>query len=175
MYKISEDSIFFSEFLYFYLKKKKNKEKIKFLDIGTGTGILAETALKSGINLENIHCSDINKKAVSFVIKKGFNCIKSDLFFNISQKYDIITFNAPYLPEDLQEPEDSRLETTGGKLGDEISLKFLKQAKEHLNNNGKILLLVSSLTPLNKINKFKPKITARKKLWMEELMILEFN
>ena len=87
----------------------------------------------------------------------------------------MITFNAPYLPEAKHEPKCSKLITTGGKKGDEISLKFLKQAKEHLNENGRILLLISSLTPLEKINKFEPKILAKKKLFFEELKILEFK
>ena len=89
-------------------------------------------------------------------------------------KADIITFNAPYLPEDKHEPKSSRLETTGGKTGDEISLKFLKQAFNYLSHDGKIFLLISSQTPMDKIKKFNPKIVARKKIFFEELLILEF-
>ena len=62
-----------------------------------------------------------------------------------------------------------------GKRGDEISLKFLKQAKEHLTDHGKILLLISSLTPIEKIEKFKPKIVGKRKIFFEELRILEFK
>jgi methylase of polypeptide subunit release factors len=85
----------------------------------------------------------------------------------------LITFNAPYLPEDKKEPKNSRTATTGGKKGDEISLKFLNQSQRYLNPNGKIFLLISSLTPMTKIKRFKPKIVATKKLFMEELRILE--
>jgi len=155
MYIPSDDSFFFAEFLKNYFskikfKKKQNKlKKIKFLDIGTGSGILAEQAIKSGINLENITALDIDKKSISYVKKtiKGIKVIHSNLFSNINKKvkFDIITFNAPYLPRDKEnkEPKDSQLETTGGKRGDEISLKFLKQAKFHLNKGGKIFLLIS--------------------------------
>jgi len=139
---------------------------------------LAGAALNSGIKKSNILASDINKESVNFVKNNlMIKTIHSDLFSKIpkANNFDLITFNAPYLPEDKDEPEDSKLATTGGKKGDEISLKFLKQAKQHLNENGKILLLISSLTPLNKIKKFKPRIIARKKIWMEELLILGFD
>ena len=142
--------------------------------MGTGSAILPEVASKF-INKKNITAADINPKAVKLAKQKTFNAIKTNLFKKIKDKFDLITFNAPYLPLDKREPKDSQLATTGGKCGDEISIKFLKQAKKHLNKNGKILLLISSLTPQNKIKKFKPKIVAKKKIFMEELLILEFN
>lgn len=141
--------------------------------MGTGTGILSETASKY-LNKKNILAADINSEAIKITKKKGFKTIKTNLFSNIKGKFDLITFNAPYLPLDKREPKDSQLSTTGGKRGDEISIKFLKQAKKHLNKNGTIFLLISSLTPINKIKKFKTKIVAKKKISMEELLILEF-
>jgi len=79
------------------------------------------------------------------------------------------------LPEEKDEPKDSMRATTGGKKGDEISLRFLKKARAHLKKGGRIFLLVSSLTPLNKIKKFKPKVAAEENLFMEKLLILEFD
>ena len=175
MYQPSEDSIFFAEFLKKYLASLKldKCKSYKYLDMGTGSGILSETASKF-IKKQNILAADINKKSVEHVRKKGFNAIKSDLFSNIKErlKFDLITFNAPYLPEDKY---DKKQDLTGGKKGDEITLKFLKQAKQHLNKNGKILLLISSHTPQNKIKKYKPKIAAKKKLFFEELIILQVS
>ena len=141
--------------------------------MGTGSAILSETANKF-LDKKNILSADINPTAVKFAKKKGFNAIKTDLFENIEDKFDLITFNAPYLPEDSRELKSSQLATTGGKHGDEISIKFLEQAKKHLNKNGKVFLLISSLTPMNNLKKFNPKIVARKKIFMEELRILEF-
>jgi len=173
IYEPSDDSFFFAGFLKNYIKKNKPSS---FLDIGCGSGILAKSVCKF-FSKKNILCADINASAVSATRLVGFKAIKSNLFSKIpkNQKFDLITFNAPYLPEAKHEPKCSKLITTGGKKGDEISLKFLKQAKEHLNENGRILLLISSLTPLEKINKFEPKILAKKKLFFEELKILEFK
>jgi release factor glutamine methyltransferase len=173
IYEPSDDSYFFAEFLKRYLKKSKPQT---YLDIGCGSGILAKT-VSNFFKKENILCADINPSAVSATRLLGFKTIKSNLFSKIEKKkkFDLITFNAPYLPEGEYEPSESMLITTGGKRGDEISLKFLKQAKEHLTEKGKVLLLISSLTPVERINKLKPKLLAKKKIFFEELRIYEFK
>lgn len=171
IYEPAEDSYLFVDFLKTNLKDKN----INFLDMGTGSGILAQTVKDLGI--KNITTVDINPEAVKLSKQKGFKAIRSNLFEKIpeNEKYDIICFNAPYLPEDSNEPQDSQLATTGGKEGDEVSLEFLKQAKQHLKSNGKIYLLISSLTPQNKIKKHNPKKVASKKIFFEELIILEIQ
>ena len=176
IYQPSEDSYLFADFLQKYLSNVPNSQlsTLNYLDLGTGSGILAKTALKF-LPIKNITAVDINPSAIKSLQKEKFQVIKSNLFKNIQSKFDLITFNAPYLPLDSREPKSSQLATTGGKKGDEISLKFLKEAKQHLNLSGKIFLLISSLTPMDKIKKFNPKVVARKKIFMEELLILEFN
>ena len=172
IYEPSDDSFFFSEFLEKYLKELEGE--IEYLDLGTGSGILAKTASKI-LEKSEIIVTDINLKAVELLRKKGFNSIQSNLFSNINSKFDLITFNAPYLPRDDREPKNSRIATTGGERGDEISIEFLEQARKHLNPEGKILLLISSLTPQDRIAKFGPQEVARKKIFMEDLIILEFS
>ena len=171
MYQPAEDSFFFAEFLQSYIAKLKNK-KIKYLDMGTGSGILAQTALKAGISKQNITCADIDTEATTHTKSQGFKTIKSNLFQNIKQKYDLITFNTPYLP---QHKHDKKPDTTGGKNGDEITIKFLKQARSHLNTKGKIFFLISSQTPQNKIKKFNPKLVAEKKIFFEKLLIFKIS
>lgn len=172
IYQPSDDSYFFADFLKKYFKAHKINS---YLDMGTGSGILAKTSTKF-LSPNFISAADINPDATKALQNEKFQTIHSDLFKNIPDKFDLITFNAPYLPLDKREPKSSQLATTGGKEGDEISIKFLKQAKQHLNPKGKILLLISSLTPIDKIKKLLSyKIVARKKIFMEELLILEFN
>ena len=196
IYQPSDDSYLFSDFLKSYLPPTPyHLPPTTYLDMGTGSGILAKTASEF-LNKKNITAVDINPTAIKKLKNQPFKTIQSDLFKNLysvsetpkprnpktpktiksNQKFDLIVFNAPYLPRDEREPKDSQVATTGGKRGDEISLRFLKQAKSHLTKNGKILLLISSLTPTEKIKKLWPyKIVARKKIFMEELLILEFN
>ncbi|MFH1291266.1 MAG: HemK2/MTQ2 family protein methyltransferase [archaeon] len=171
IYQPAEDSYFFAKFLEEYLSKNKINS---FLDMGAGSAILSDSVSRF-LDKDYILAADINPVAVKFAKKKGFNAVKTNLFEKIRGKFDLITFNAPYLPEDIREPKSSRIATTGGKYGDEISLKFLRQVKKHLNKNGKVFLLISSLTPMDNLNKFSHKIVARKKLFMEELRILEFG
>ncbi|MEM4331047.1 MAG: methyltransferase [Candidatus Pacearchaeota archaeon] len=177
MYEPREDSFFFYEFLNNYLSsiEEKRRRKMRVMDMGSGSGILAECCAKF-LKKENILCVDIQEEAINLLKKKGFIVIKSNLFEKIpKEKFDLIIFNPPYLPLDKREPKSSRIETTGGKKGDELILKFLKESKRYLKKEGKIFLLISSLTPLNRIKKFKPRIVAKKKIWFEELKILEIR
>ena len=177
IYQPAEDSYFLSEILKKQIPKLLIKNSnLKFLEIGTGSGIQLETAHSSGIKKENIYSCDINPASVQHCNLLGYNCIHSDLFENIKGKFDIIAFNPPYLPEHKYDKEK---DTSGGKNGDEIILRFLKQAKVHLNPNGKIFLLLSSYTPTenieNELKNYKKKFLGNEKLFYEELFIWELT
>lgn len=174
IYEPEEDSYFLSEVLTEAIPKiLKQNSNLKFLEIGCGSGVNLQTALKAGIKKQNIFSSDINKDAVEHCKKLGFNSVQSNLFSKIKEKYDLIAINPPYLPDDKKEDKESKLITTGGKNGGELINEFLKQAKAHLNENGKIFLLTSSLTKsINWLN-YKKKLIAKKKLFFEELSVWE--
>jgi len=150
----------------------KNKN-LKVLEIGSGSGVQLKALLEVGIKNKNILACDINSDAIRHCKKLGFNCIQSNLFENISGKYNLIIFNPPYLPEDSAEPKDSAIATTGGKKGGEIINLFLHQAKKHLTKDGKIFLLTSSLTKGINWKGYKKKSIARQKLFFEELFVWE--
>ena len=178
IYSPEEDSYLLSETLEKEIKGLRNKDKIKFLDVGSGSGIQSETALNCGINQKNITLTDINNDAIKLLQNKfpKSKVIKSNLFAKISKNktFDLIVFNPPYLPEDKREPLDSKVSTTGGKKGSEIINEFLRRAKNHLNENGEILILTSSLT--KDINWQKgsyeyKKLLSKRKLFFEELYV----
>ncbi len=175
VYQPAEDSYFLSE----VLKKEipvllKENSDLKFLEIGAGSGIHLSTAEKTGIKKQNIFSSDIDLKSVNHCRLLGYSCIKSDLFENINGKYNLIIFNPPYLQENKH---DKKLDTTGGKKGDEIILKFLNQAKNYLNKDGKIFLLTSSLTPKINFKKlgYKEKEIGCESLFYERLCVWELT
>jgi len=145
MYSPAEDSYLLSETLKTYLKKNKiRNKKIKILDMGSGSGIQAETCIALGF--DNILCADIDKKSVFYLKRKKLKAVFSNLFSSQllkNQKFDLIIFNPPYLPENEY---DNQPDTTGGKKGYETILRFLNQAKSHLAENGEILILFSSLS-----------------------------
>lgn len=173
IYEPSDDSFLLEKYV---IKYSKNKN---VLDIGSGSGIQALSAKKAGAKL--VLATDINKKAVDYIINLGINAVHSNLFSKIRGKYDLIMFNPPYLPEDKLEDKKSSLITSGGKKGDELTLRFLNQAKKHLNKEGIILIIVSSLSPFERIEKkinelnFKFKILESKNLFMERLSVLKIS
>ncbi len=172
IYAPEEDSFLLSSALKKQIPEFLEKNPcMKFFEIGSGSGIQLKTALNAGVIKENILSCDINPDAVKHCKKLGFRCIKSDLFQNINGEFDIIVFNPPYLPEDEQEPETSKLATTGGKQGGEIINRFLKQAKSHLKKEGAIFLVASSLTKGIDFNGYKKRIVSKKKLFFEELYL----
>jgi len=176
VYQPAEDSYLLTDILKKELPGLINKNPdLRFLEIGAGSGIHLSTAEKTGVKKENIFSSDIDKNSVNHCNLLGYNCIKSDLFENITGKYNLIIFNPPYLPEESKEPIDSKMATTGGKKGDEIILKFLEQAKNHLENNGKTFLLASSLTPKIDFEKlgYKSKELGCERLFYEQLCVWE--
>ncbi|MCX8193829.1 MAG: methyltransferase [Candidatus Pacearchaeota archaeon] len=165
MYEPREDS-----FLLLQQIKSNVKPWHKVLDIGTGSGILAQEVSKY---TKQVIASDINKE-----IPENLGSIKfihSNLFSNINERFDLILFNPPYLPS--KKIKDTEIE--GGKNGTEVIEKFLKQAKKHLNKNGKILLLCSSLNKniesLFKKYKYNYKKIDETNLFFERLYIYELK
>ncbi|HLC31650.1 MAG TPA: HemK2/MTQ2 family protein methyltransferase [Candidatus Nanoarchaeia archaeon] len=167
-YQPAEDSFLLAAVVKNYAKNKT------VLDMGTGSGIQAQTAFTA--KAKTVLAADIDPEVISH-LKKKIPSIQSDLFSNISSSFDLIICNPPYLPEDTREPQHSRLQTTGGKKGDELILRFLKTAPDHLNKKGIILLLLSSLTPQKRILSLLKKenltheIIAEKKLFFESLYV----
>jgi release factor glutamine methyltransferase len=179
IYQPVEDSYLLVNELKKHLKNKNKKTSI--LDMGSGSGIQAQTCKDLGFT--NIITADINQEVIEHLKKQGLKTIQTDLFSNINkkQKFDLIIFNPPYLPEDKREPEDSKLVTTAGKKGYEIIIKFLKQAKLHLNKKGKIFLLFSSLSKPNiiknktKVLGYTMSLLAKQKIPFEELYVYEIK
>ena len=172
IYETAEDSYLLNETLKEFLK---NKDKnIKILDMGSGSGIQAKTCKDSGF--KNVLTIDINKEAIKHLKKQGFKSVHSDLFSKINKKnkFDLIIFNPPYLPKNIY---DNKPDTTAGKQGYELIIKFLRQAKLHLNKDGVILLLFSSLSKPDiiikqaKLLKYNLKLLNKQKLFFEELYI----
>jgi len=176
IYQPSEDSYLLTEILKQELPELlKQNSNLRFLEMGAGSGIHLETAFHTGVKRENIFSCDIDKKAVDHCNLLGFHCIHSDLFENIGGKFDIIIFNPPYLPEDKDEPVDSKLATTGGVKGSEIINEFLSKAKEYLEEDGKIYLIISSLTKDVYYGRYKKKEIGCEKLFFEKLCVLELT
>jgi release factor glutamine methyltransferase len=173
MYSPREDSYILSSVLKEYLMGKR--KNIEILDMGSGSGIQAKTCLD--LRFKNVLCADIDKEAIKHLRKNKFMAVHSDLFSNIKSKFDLILFNPPYLPEHKYDKEK---DTTGGKFGYETILRFLEQAKKHLEKDGRILLLFSSHSKPRFIKKqakslgYAYNLLAGKRIFFECLFVYEF-
>jgi len=169
IYSPREDSYLLEKEVKRYAKDKK------VLDLGAGSGIQAESALKEGV--KSVLCADIDFKVVEFLRKKGLNVIQSDLFSNIKGKFELIIFNPPYLPADESDNKESRVQTTGGRRGDEIIVRFLEDVKNYLSEEGIILIVISSLTPRDRILRvlkekgLKKEVISKEDFFMESLEV----
>jgi len=142
VYNPSDDS-------YLLLEAVKDKKKLKALDMGCGAGIIAINLAKQGCKVTAV---DVNEKAIENTkVNAEINGVdievfKSDLFSNVKGRFELITFNPPYLPT---EGEDVAWD--GGREGIEVIRKFLKDAHKHLEENGEIYVVMSSLGNTKKI------------------------
>lgn len=171
LYHPREDSHLLAAVLSHYVRNKR------VLDMCSGTGILAEAALNAGA--ASALAVDNDTESLALLQKKKMPLLNSDLFDNVTGTFDVILCNPPYLPYNAREPKESAKATTGGKHGDEFILRFLKQVPKHLAPHGVVLLLLSSLTSPERIEKLlkkkgmKHRVIAQKKLFFETLEVWE--
>jgi release factor glutamine methyltransferase len=169
-----------AEDTYLILEEVKKYAKGKVLEIGTGSGIISTVASEKK-DVKAVIAVDIDKKAIAHCKKtiknKKIIWKVSDLFSEVKGKFDTIIINPPYLPFDRREDEETRLTTTGGRHGYELTERFLNSANDHLEKDGIIILLFSTLTNKEKIdealanNLFECEIIATKKVSFETLFV----
>jgi len=177
IYEPAEDS-----FLLSGIAKKYASGKV--LDMGTGSGVQIEELLAEK-KIDSLTGADINTKAIAFCKKRikdpKVNFISSNLFSKITQSFDTILFNPPYLPEDENDSSDISVVVSGGKKGHELIVQFIEELNGHLENEGVCLLLFSSLSNPPVIesvleqNLFRFEKVAEKNLFFERLYVYKIS
>lgn len=180
VYEPREDSYFLLSYVEEYALGSK------VLDMGTGTGIQAIKAYKSGA--EEVVAVDINTEAIKLAKEnaKRNDCevktVYSDLFEEVEGKFDLIIFNPPYLPKDYDFKDDKISKAiSGGDSGSELIIRFLDEVKSYLTEEGIILLELSSRTGKEKVleelenQRLNYELLGIKKLFFEELYILKIG
>lgn len=155
------------------------KKNSTVLDVGCGSGIQSINAILKGAkkvsavdkNPDALKCTLENAKKLG--LGKKILAKKSDLFEKITEKFDTIIFNPPYVPTGkIELPE-----VDGGKRGREVLDRFLEKFPKFLKKNGECFFLQSTLNGTKETEKKLKEngmcfeIIARKKLFFEELMV----
>ena len=179
VYEPAEDSFLFADNL-------DAKEGERVLDVGTGCGVLgiltakkAEVVVAVELNPYAIRCARENAALNGLSSKIDF--IQASLFtaLNPQVTFDLILFNAPYLPS-LQSEGASWIERSwaGGPDGREVIDFFISEVSLYLKPCGRVLLMQSTLTDVEAtIRKFgeqglKAVVRAERKLPFFEILTL---
>jgi len=180
VYRPAEDSFLIADQIPYYRSRRT-------LDLGTGCGILA---LVSAENAKEVVASDINPYAADCAKKNAetngldhkINILVGDLFDHIKtgERFDLITFNPPYLPEPKHQAQRDHLNASwnGGNDGRQVTDRFLNQFPRFLRKEGNLLLVQSSLggirSTISKLHrkKFTVKPVASKHILFEDIVVL---
>jgi len=157
----------------------------RVLDIGTGTGILAIKCALKGCYVVGL---DVNRKAVrnaKFNAKINnvdhltcFLCCDATTSLRSECDFDVIVMNPPYLPS-TGDPRIDEPSWDGGPDGTSLIAKVIDDLGRLLAEKGKLYFVISSLSDFTKIMSrlnianFNSVVAAKKKLWFEELLLVE--
>lgn len=164
-YQPAEDTIFLADTI-------RGEKGWTALDIGTGSGFLAEILSR---NFGIVIATDINFMALKKAHQTVENCVCCNGADALVFDFDLVVCNLPYLPS--KEISDSAVD--GLKEGVEVPMKLIKSASKVLKQSGKLIYLTSSLANYSELMKrteqlgFSTKILAKKKLFFEELILVE--
>ena len=129
------------------------KSEIRILDVGTGSGVIG-LSLAVKFPQANVCAIDISEDALSLArenaaqlrLSERVRFQKSDLLENVSERFDLIVANLPYISmqnrhllarEVLHDPEVALF---GGSSGDELVRELIEQAPAHLEPGGLLAL-----------------------------------
>jgi len=156
------------------------------LDVGTGCGILGILATKmakrvvaTDINPYAVNCAQINAKQNGVLSKIDIR--QGNLFEPIkrNEKFDVIIFNAPYLPATKSEKKSWIGKAwAGGKSGRDVIEPYVSEVPKYLKKKGTIFLVQSSLSDTDKTlrrfeeNGLSASVIARKKFPFETIVVI---
>ena len=161
------------------------KQGQSVLEIGTGSGIVAMYASRL---TDNITVTDINFDACELARKnfedngiENIEILFGNLFEPVkNRKFDVILFNTPYLPTEEDEVLDDTINYAfdGGLNGRKVIDLFLNELGNHLNDNGIVQIIQSSLSgneeTLEKLDQlgFVSEIAAKEHFFVEDITLI---
>jgi release factor glutamine methyltransferase len=158
----------------------ESKAEDNVLEIGCGSGFISQVLARK---VARLLATDINPHAVRAAWGRGIEVVRADLFRGIKGKFDLILFNAPYLPTRPEEKTGQWIDYAldGGESGRRTVDRFIADLAGHLRPGGRALLLISSLTGLAKVQEtakaagFMAEVVADEGCFFERLYVLRLG
>ena len=157
------------------------------LDMGTGCGILGVLAAKRArkvvavdVNPHAVRCAETNARLNGVIEKMDIR--RGDLFEPIKkgEKFDVIIFNAPYLPSEAREQKTwIGRAWAGGPTGRRLIDRFISRAPSYLKKSGRILLVQSTLSNVDETVRrlegegLQASVLAEKKVAFETIVVIQ--
>ncbi|MFQ6080160.1 MAG: HemK2/MTQ2 family protein methyltransferase [Candidatus Bathyarchaeia archaeon] len=157
------------------------------LDMGTGCGILGVLAAKRArkvvavdVNPHAVRCAEMNARLNGVTEKVDIR--RGDLFEPVKkgEKFDVIIFNAPYLPSEEGEQKTwIGRAWAGGTTGRQLIDRFVSRAPSYLREGGRVLLVQSTLSNVGEtIQRLEggglhASILAEKKVAFETIVVIQ--
>ncbi len=135
---------------------------------GTLTVLTGSFRLAVGTDLVRPQAPSSKAAHGNLVLADAATCFREEAF-------DLVVFNPPYLPSNGVED----LAVDGGRGGVEVPLRFLNDAIRVLKRNGRILMVISSLSGVEEIEnecsrrKIQLRKVAERSLFFERIYVME--
>ena len=120
------------------------------LEVGSGSGVVARALAEKGWRVVAV---DINPAAVEATRALGIDAARGHLAAAMRGPFDLVVFNAPYLPSEPHERVEGWLDRAfhGGDGGVEVSEAFARDLPRILAAGGHALLVGSSRSDLARL------------------------
>lgn len=146
-------------------------------DVGTGSGAVARAMEELGADL--VVAIDISPLAARAARGKVADVVRADLMSALRGPFDVVAFNAPYLPSAPDERVEGWLDKAfhGGEGGVEVSEAFVRDLRRVLAPGGRGYLVVSSRADLERLAKatdaagFRHEKVASARFFFEEIAV----
>ena len=152
------------------------------LEVCCGAGLISLKLAKGGTrviatDVDQKACMNTNHNAKINGLNHEISVIRMDLCSGLRGKFDAIYCNPPYLPFDDNVQEDKWW--YGGQNGANKTCKLIEQSKNLIRGGGFIMIVTSSLSNIEKIQKalnlggFVIELVGRRKFGIEEISIIK--